>query len=388
MQELNSIYSDGIYDTIHGMETIKAYNMQGMQIQKLRKVLYKILEETKKYDVNIAVTLACILAVTYIPMVITFIFGAYLVNIGEIEVSLLFGYSQLIGPISSPIINLFSSTTAMKNACQSMKRLDTVMNMEEERKGGCKLVPEGKMAVVFHKVSFGYDINKKIFRKLSFNIKRGQCIGIVGNSGGGKTTIVKLICGLYEIDEGQIRIFGSDIKDLDIDCWRKNIAYISQNAYILPGTIAENVRCGNNNITDEEVKIALSQAGLKEYVDNLPNGIHTVLHEGGMNLSGGQRQKIALARIFLHKALFYIFDEPTASMDINSEKEVITKVHELIRQNDAAGIIISHNFEIIKKCDEVWFVKNGILRETGTFEELIRQKGFFYNQFYMQGTKI
>lgn len=358
-QSLNGDYSEQLYDMVHGMDVVKSYNMQPVQLQKMKKTLRYMLKETKKYDMNIAITLALILAVTYVPMITAFIYGAYLVSINEINVSLLFGYSQLIEPISTPVINLFSSTIAMKNACQSMKRLDTVMEMEEEREGGCHLKTGCGVAIRFDKVSFQYSAEIRTIESMDFSVKKGQCIGITGSSGSGKSTVAKLICGLYEPNAGKIELFGYDSCDLNLRSLREQIAYVSQYTYIMPGTIAENIRFGNSSATDGEIWNTLEKVGLKEYTDSLPEGINTQLYEDGDNLSGGQRQRISLARAFLQNASIYIFDEPTSSLDPENEKQIIDYIKRIAEQRNVTSFIISHNPDDIYDCDEVWHVKNG-----------------------------
>ncbi len=370
IQGLNDDYSEQLFDAVHGAEIIRAGNMQKIQHDKAGKILDYILKESKQYNINIAITLAFIMAVTYVPMVSSFIYGAYLVSKGEIEVSLLFGYAQLINPICMPVINLFSSVVAMKNACQSMKRLEKIEKLEEERTGGLSLCRDDTPAVSFEKVSFTYEAGRHVIDRMDFCLEQGECVGIVGESGAGKSTIMDLICGLYEINEGELKLFGQDIKMLNLSDVREKIAYISQQSYLFPGTILENLRLADPDADEEQIWKALVKAGMEEYVSSLPEGIQTMLSEAGNNLSGGQRQRFSLAQAFLRKAVIYIFDEPTAALDSDMEVKVIESIMALVRNEKVAAIIISHNLRDLQYCDWVYRLEAGRLQKI-SMEEMI-----------------
>ena len=381
MQGLNSDYTEQIYDTIHGAETIKAYNMQPIQMKKIRETITRIMRKNNRYYISEAITLALIMAVTYVPTVIAFIFGAYMVTAGTIHVSLLFGYAQLIGTVCGPFIGLFGTMISIKNSYHSMKRIDTVMYLEEENANGGLLGITEDVAIKFANVGFGYEPSIPVFERLDFRIKKGQCVGIVGNSGAGKSTIVKLLCGLYEADSGKIEIYGNEMQGFDINHLRSYISYVSQQTYIMPATVHENIRLGNLDASHDEIERAIEWAGLKECVASLPDGMHTVLSEDGGNLSGGQRQRISLARAFLKKSLIYIFDEPTSSLDPDTEEYIVQKIDDVVRQNDVTSIIISHSLKALVNCDVIYFVRDGNILETGNLNDLIKKGNEFFGLF-------
>lgn len=381
IQILNSDYTEQIYDVIHGAETIKTYNMQSVQMGKVHRTLVQMLHKGNRLGFNYAVTTALILAVTYVPTVIAFIYGAYLVTTGEIDISLLFGYAQLISTICAPVIFLFSSMNSMKNAYQSIKRLDTVMDLEEEKAGGQSLHMDSDLSVRFTDIRFSYDPEAPLFERFNLEIKKGQCVGIVGNSGAGKSTIVQLMSGLYERDAGVIEVFNRDIQNLDLENLRSHISYVSQQTYIMPGTIYDNIRFNNLNASEEEIMRAVEWAGLQEYVDTLPDGLHTVLTEVGENLSGGQRQRISLARAFLRDASIYIFDEPTSSSDPETEDHIVRRINEVVRRDGVTSIIISHNLRTIGNCDEIYYIRDGKIVENGALKDLLTRGTEFYSQF-------
>lgn len=371
LQELNSVWSEQIYDAVQGAETIKAYQMQRTQLAKIRKILTDIRNQNRNYSVTlITVTLALIMAVTYVPMVTVFLYGAWLVAAGEISVSLLFGYSQLINYVTTPVINLFSSLVSMKNACRSMERLDEVMEMKDERRSAASVETDGKKldetcdtAVLMEDVSFGYHPDTPVVEHLELWIPRGQCVGIMGGSGAGKSTIVKLLCGLYEPDRGRIALFGRNILQTELEDLRSRITYVPQSALYMSETIAENVRLTNPDATEDEIWEALRKAELLEEIRALPEGIHTVLAEDGDNLSGGQRQRIALARAFSGSSPLFIFDEPTSSLDASAEAEIVRNIAEKMRKDGSTCILVSHSLNALRYCDKIYCLEGGKLHE-------------------------
>lgn len=371
LQELNSAWSEQIYDAVQGAETIKAYQMQHTQLAKIRKILTDIRNQNRNYSVKlITVTLALIMAVTYVPMVTVFLYGAWLVAAGEISVSLLFGYSQLINYVTTPIINLFSSLVSMKNACRSMERLDEVMEMKDERRSAASVETDGKKldetcdtAVLMEDVSFGYHPDTPVVEHLELRIPRGQCVGIMGGSGAGKSTVIKLLCGLYEPDRGRIALFGRNILQTELEDLRSRITYVPQSALYMPETVAENVRLTNPDATEDEIWEALRKAELLEEIRALPEGIHTVLAEDGDNLSGGQRQRIALARAFSGSSPLFIFDEPTSSLDASAEAEIVRNIAEKMRKDGSTCILVSHSLNALRYCDKIYCLEGGKLHE-------------------------
>ncbi len=368
-------YAEEVYDISHGIETIKAYNMQDDKLNKVKTVLRDIFSKDRR-DIRIEmVALVLIMTISYLPHLTALIYGGFLVMNGELAVSVLFAYYMLIQKIDTPVINIFSSMHAVKNSWQSMKRLDTILDIEPERQDGRVLTGiESNSAVRFERVDFSYDRDTRVLKDINFELPRGRCIGIVGDSGAGKSTIVDLICGFYEVDGGRISVLGEDVSGWNLAALRSNIACVSQDSYILPGTLLENIRYGRLDSSGEEVTEAARKAGLSDFIDSLPSGPDTVLSESGSNLSGGQRQRISLARAYLKNAPIFIFDEPTASLDPVTRSVVMESIRELTRKKSV--IIISHDPEALEPCDEIYLVVDGEVLEKGTIDEISGSEHF------------
>lgn len=376
---LQEIWMEDIYDTVHGAETIKSYPVKGYILKNSTSLLKRIFHKEVQYSLNDAITVGLILAVTYVPSIVALLYGGTLVLNGEISISVLFAYSQLIAIVSTPTINIFSSMNEMKNSYKSMKRLDSVLLAEKEQKDGNAYTPEGETVLELDHVRFGYDPEFMVLDNVSFQLRKGKCIGIAGDSGAGKSTILNLICKFYAANEGSVSISGHDISDWNPDALRSNITYVSQESRILPGTVFENIQYGRLDASREEVVEAAKKAGLHDFINGLPLGFDTVLSENGTNLSGGQRQRIELARAFLRNAPIFVFDEPTSALDPETEKFVINSLQDILKQKSV--IIISHKLSTLKICDEIYLIQDGTIKEKGSVDLLLSSKGEFYNLF-------
>lgn len=348
---------DVTYDITHGAETIKTYAMQPYMQKKASLVLKEMYDREVEYGLNDAITLSLIMAVGAIPDVIALIYGGMLVMQGEISVSVLFAYAQLTSMVGTPATNVFSTLNAMKKSYQSMQRLDTVLFAPEERRQGESFGMGGENAICFEHVQFGYSPDAVVLKDIHFKLPYGKCIGLAGDSGAGKTSIVNLICGFYHADQGHVSVFGKDITQWKLDALRANIAYISQENYILPGTVFENIQYGKKDAAYNEVMSAAKRAGLLDFINSLALGFDSVLSENGANLSGGQRQRIDLARAFLKDAPVFVFDEPTSALDKDTEAFVMSHFRELTRGKSV--IVISHKPSTMAFCDEIYTLTNG-----------------------------
>lgn len=381
VQQAKSSFTEISDDTINGYEVIKSYNMQPYKLGKIKEVLNLLFKEENSFAKNEAITIALILSVTYVPTIISLLFGGYLVSKGEITVSLLFAYSQLIPTICSPTISLFSSIRTIRNSYYSMKRVDKILNLESEREDGSDFEVKSNSIVKFENVTFAYNDNKAVINGLDLEVNKGECIGIIGNNGAGKSTLIQLICGLYEVHNGFFSMFGCNVNSWNLERLRQHISYMSQKVNILSDTIYENIRYGNLQATEEEIHNAAKMAGLQEFIDSLKDGYSTMLNEDGENLSGGQKQRISIVRAFLKHADLYIFDEPTASLDSKMEAKIMDEIMNLIKTKHVTSIIVSHNLNNLRKCDTVYYIQDGKVLESGTMNELLARKGELYKKF-------
>lgn len=364
-------YVGSVYDITHGMETIIANQMRDRMQKKLKGITEKIYENEVKYYRNGCSSLAFIMSTTYVPNMIIFIYGGLLAIHGEIQVSLLFAYGQLMSLVSTPVIDLFSSLNEMREIEKSMKRLDELLLLEEERNGTETEAMNTRSVVRLQKVSYTYGTeSKKVFDHISFEIRAGECVGITGESGAGKTTLLNMLCGFYSPAEGSLFLWGREICKWDMSALRQHIAYVAQENQIMPGTVRENIAYGRPNADIAQIEAAAGFAGLDAFIRKLPNQYDTELGENMDEWSGGQYQRLNLARAFLQEADLYLFDEPTASLDGYNEKVIIDSIKKL-RDLKKTIFLVSHRPNLLKDCSYILFLHKGKITGQGTHSELI-----------------
>jgi ABC-type multidrug transport system fused ATPase/permease subunit len=262
------------------------------------------------------------------------------------------------------------------------QRFFEVLDKPIERQGGKDFdISEADICINFKNITFSYSNGnldshkeeekgyKAILKNLSFSIKKGSKLAMVGKSGCGKSTILKLILGLYDYSEGRIDFFGHDISEWSIQALRSQISYVSQDTYLFPTSVFDNILYGRTEATAEEVVSASKAAGAHEFIMELPDGYDTMVGERGIKLSGGQKQRISLARAFLKDAPLIVLDEPTSALDNISEAMVLDAM-DTAMQNKTA-IIVTHKLSAIKNVDEILVIDNGQIVERGTPEELM-----------------
>lgn len=274
------------------------------------------------------------------------------------------------------LTNLMEKTgdllTELKSFNISSKRVFAILENKEfkKEKFGKKHLDKVKGNFEFKNVTFGYNENK-VLNDLSFKVKANETVGFVGKSGVGKTTIFSLLCKLYSIDTGEIKIDGVNINDLDEESIRNNITIISQNPYIFNMSIKDNLKLVKDNIPDEEIKQACKLACLNEFIEGLPDKYDTVVGEGGVTLSGGQRQRLAIARAFIQETEIILFDEATSALDNETQAKIQQAINNL--KENYTILIIAHRLSTIINCDRILVLDNGKVIDEGNHKELLKR---------------
>lgn len=366
--------SEMFQETIEMQQEISSYNLS----EKIKKTLYKKMEESEKIHIKVELVAFFVLAIStlfsYISVAVVVAVGAKLLLQQEISLLYLIGY--IIGSIK--IKELFDIS---KEGILEMFYIEPAVRRIKEMKSTPVQKGEDenfdKHNIEFKHVAFSYDTDTPVLRDVSFTANQGEVTALVGSSGSGKTSILRLISRLYDCDNGQILIDGKDIKNISTESLFKDISIVFQDVTLFNTTILDNIRLGRENATDEEVKEAAKAANCMDFIEKLSKGFDTVIGENGAELSGGERQRLSIARAFLKDAPILILDEISASLDVDNEKKIQDSLNKLIKNKTV--IIISHRLKSVEKVDKIVVLEDGYVEKIGTHDELKKSSRVYQN---------
>ena len=308
--------------------------------------------------------------------------GSYLITSGQLTpggfVSFITALLMLYHPIKSIGSNFASlqmSLLAMERVFAKLERIPNIHNGPNP-----KVLKGIKKNITFEHAWFAYEPGRPVLKDINLEIKKGKTIALVGNSGGGKSTLVTLLPRFYDVTRGAVKIDGVDIRELDLDSLRENIAIVFQDNILFAGTIRENILLGRNDATPKQVQQAVHNACLDEFIASLPAGLDTPIGERGTKLSGGQKQRVAIARAFIKDAPIVILDEATSALDNKSEAIVQQAIYNLMK--DRTVFIIAHRLSTVKDANQIIVIDHGEIKETGTHKELLARPNSVYASLY------
>lgn len=290
-------------------------------------------------------------------------------------------FSTIVGSIAA-VVGIIPMVTKGLDSVASIGDILTCEDVEDTHTNRCKIPISGNVA--FNDVTFKYkDSEEAAFEHLSFEAKQGETIAIVGASGAGKTTILNLVIGFLQPNNGKILIDGTDLNEIDLHTYRKHLAVVPQTSILFSGTLRDNITYGLNNVSESRLNEIIDESNLRELVDSLPSGLDTVIKEHGGNLSGGQKQRISIARAFIREPRILILDEATSALDSKSEKLIQEAIEKLSEKRTT--FIVAHRLSTIKGADKVLVMGHGKILEMGGYDELIAKRGEFYKLMELQG---
>ncbi len=313
------------------------------------------------------------------------IFGVGLLTLGDtITLGTILAMTDYSARFWQPLMNLSNLMNTFINAVAYLERIFEMMDepVTVDDAEGATEMPEIKGDVHFENVTFAYEEGINILENLSFDIKAGESIALVGPTGAGKTTIVNLISRFYNINSGTVRIDDSDISKVTLKSLRSQMGIMLQDSFIFSGTIRDNIRYGKLDATDDEIRTACRIVGIDDYVMSLKEGYDTVVNERGAGLSQGQKQLIAFARTIVSDPKILVLDEATSSIDAKTERYLQNGLNHLLQGR--TSFIIAHRLSTIRSCDKIMYVSNKGITEAGTHDELIAKKGDYYKLYTAQ----
>ena len=383
-----------IEETITGQKVVKVFNHEAKAKEEFEKLNEELRGLQTKANFLGGIMGPCMNALSQISYTVTAFAGAVcalFTRLGKIGAGHLSFASLDIGGLavfvnyskqfSRPINEISNQMNVVMSALAGAERVFKVMDEEPETAHDTNKVKLEKVKgdVVLNNVTFGYNPDKIILKNISMYAHPGQKIALVGSTGAGKTTIINLLTRFYDINEGEITIDGIDIRDIDRDSLRSNIAMVLQDTHLFTGTVMENIRYGRLDATDAEVKAAALTSCAHMFIKNMPDGYDTMLTGDGANLSQGQRQLLNIARAALSKAPILILDEATSSVDTRTEQNINRGMDALMENRTT--FVIAHRLSTIRNSDAIMVLENGEIIERGTHEELLEMKGRYYELY-------
>ena len=374
-----------VNDNLTGARVVKAFGQQQYENQRfvspnkrLRDAEIRIVKYNNRFTILYNL-------VQEVSNIWVWILGVFLLMRSEtVELGVLITFVGYVGQLNGPM-NFFSRvfhlwSNSINSAQRMFEIMDAIPDIQEDEHPIRLEEPKGEIELKH--VTFGYDKNNPVLKDISMHVKPGEVLGIVGRSGAGKTTLVNLISRLYDADEGSIYMDGIDVKKISFHDLRRNVAMVSQDTYIFMGTVAENIAYANPEATREDVIQAAILASAHEFISNMPDGYDTVIGASGKDLSGGEKQRISIARAILANPKILILDEATASVDTETEKAIQNSLRYLVKGRTTLSI--AHRLSTLRNVKRLVVIDGGRIVEEGTHQELIEKQGIYFKLMELQ----
>ena len=386
-QETTGILNSKLQETLSGIRVIRAFATEKQEIHNFKKIsleLKKVVMKTVGYN---AKSNSVSEALNYVMMAILLLFGGYRILRGRVFTTGDFlTIMSAIGSMYTPVRRSANIYNSLSTNIPSIGRIFEILDVVPEIADApdCVKFEEFRSDITFENVDFRYkDNDEKILKNINLVAKKGETVALVGNSGGGKSTLVNLIPRFFDVDAGEISIDGINVKDYKIKSLRKKIGIVPQETFLFGGTVLENIKYGNQKASVEEVIEAAKKANAHEFIEKLEQGYETEIGERGVKLSGGQKQRISIARAILENPQILILDEATSALDNESEQLVQDALEKLMKGKTT--FVIAHRLSTIINSDKIVVIQQGEIKEVGSHEELLDKDGIYkslYNKSF------
>ncbi len=371
-------------ESFSGNRIISAYNLYDYQNHRFKDTLRTVFHLGMKMIQRTGMMSPLMHFIVSLGIAAVIWYGSYLIVHHTITAGSFVSFIAALIMLYTPIKSIGNNFNNVQMALMAMERVFGLLDKMPaiQSKENAKPMTGLQKQIEYKDVSFAYEKGRPVLKHVNLTINKGQTIAFVGNSGGGKSTLISLLPRFYDLgnNSGQILIDGTNIKDLDLDSLRQNIAVVFQDNFLFDGTIRENILLGNENAKEEEIQKAIRMACLDEFIKTLKDGLDTRIGERGVLLSGGQKQRIAIARAFLKNAPIVILDEATSALDNKSEAVVQQAIDNLMQ--DRTVLIIAHRLSTVRNADKIVVVNYGEIVESGSHDELLKMENSVYASLY------
>jgi ABC-type transport system involved in Fe-S cluster assembly fused permease/ATPase subunit len=383
MNQADNDISTKMIDSLLNYETVKYFNNEKFEFNRLDESLenYELAANQSRHSLsllNVAQTFIIMLGIT-----IMLVMSAYGIKSGDIDVGGFVVINAYMFQLYQPLNWLGSVYREIRQALTDMENMFSLLEVSTTSEDNLKDIPQSNVAEIrFENVSFDYDVRRTIIKNISFNVPNGKKVAIVGPTGAGKSTISRLLFKFYDPKEGNIFINNININKISQSSLRKIIGVVPQDTVLFNDTIYYNIAYGNTAATKEEVISAAQNADIHDFVSTLPDGYETIVGERGLKLSGGEKQRVAIARTILKNPKIFFFDEATSALDTSTEKEIQKNLENVSK--DKTTLIIAHRLSTAASADNIIVIDQGTIIEQGTHESLLLEKGKYFEMWGKQ----
>jgi ATP-binding cassette, subfamily B, bacterial len=372
-------------ESVRGMQTVKGFAAEPHQIRRFEESNDRVSSQQRRIFWDLSTFTPGTQLLSLMSLVILFAYGGWLFVQGKIPLgSGLVVFAGLLQQFTGQVATISNIANSVQQSLAAARRVFEVMDTPVEVQSRANAVKPPRLTgrMVFENVTFGYHADKPALADVSFESKPGQVIGIFGMTGTGKSTLLGLIPRFYDPTAGRILADGKDLRDLNLDAFRRQIGIVYQESFLFSNTVSANIAFGHPHATMDQIERAARIASAHEFITALPHGYETVLGESGVDLSGGQRQRLALARALLLQPPVLILDDPTASVDARTENEIVSALREAMAGRTT--FVVSSRLSLLRRADLILVLEDGRLTQSGTHAELVHQPGPYHETALLQ----
>ncbi|MCB8949936.1 MAG: ABC transporter ATP-binding protein [Ardenticatenaceae bacterium] len=374
-----------VEDSLAGIRVVKSFTNERVEARKFAGENGRFLQSRQDTYLSETYFYEGLVAFTQLMTIAVIVFGGLTIVQGTLDLPELITFLLCVAILIEPIRRYGNFTRLYQEGIAGFERFMEVLEVQPDIQDAENAIEPKTIQgnISFQNVSFQYRQDSgHVFNNLSLDIKAGEFVALVGSSGIGKTTLCSLIPRFYEVNAGEIRLDGTNIKEIRLEALRRNIGLVQQDVYLFAGTVADNIRYGNVNASDAEIVAAAKKANAHAFIMALPNGYDTDIGQRGVKLSGGQKQRLSIARVFLKDPPVLIFDEATSALDNESEKAIQASLEQLA--NNRTTIVIAHRLTTVRNAQRIVVLTEEGIDEQGTHEELVAAGGTYANLYNMQ----